>query len=146
MSNEAHISEPGSHDQSATQKTQCHAVSSNSKSKGIHSKPILINADQDIHSEHDNDQKYATDIVAGMSTLGIDTPSYLQQSLVDQHGSSVTRMYSYRTVVGEEEFSVGPQDLDLGSTPPQVEWSPTYAYNDGYSNGELAGIGSQFYG
>jgi hypothetical protein len=148
ISNQIRVSGPNSHHESASGKSyrkdsQPGTSGSTSKSEPLPSNALsnISNEDFDFHDY--NDQKYAAQVLSGTSSLGIDTPPYLQQALVDQHGSWSTREYLYSTIGGQLEFSVGSQYLDFGPTPPQDPWSSTYA-DDGYTNGDLAGIGAQF--
>jgi hypothetical protein len=150
ISNQARVSGTNSPHESAPGGTspkiaQAWASVSSAKSKPIHSNLIPIAADEDINFQHYNVQIYAEQVINGISSLGIDTPPYLQQALVDQHGVSTTREYSYSTVVRGMELSAGSQYLDLGPTTQQDQWPSTYVNNDGYSNGDLAGIGARFH-
>jgi hypothetical protein len=43
------------------------------------------------------------------------------------------------------EYPVGSQYLDFDPPPQQDQWPSTYPDNDGYANGDLAGIGAQFH-
>jgi hypothetical protein len=147
-SNQSPVSGPNSHHESASgksypQDSQSRTSGSSSKSQPPPSNPLPVISNENFNSQHYKVQTYATQVLSGTSSLGIDTPPYLQQALVDQHGSWSTREYSYSTIGGHLEFSVGPQCLDFGPTPPQDPWSSTYA-DDGYTNGDLAGIGAQF--
>jgi hypothetical protein len=150
ISNQTPVSGPNSHHESASGKSylegsQARTSGSSSKSQPLPSNALPFISNEDFNSHHYNVQKYATQVLSGTSSLGIDTSPYLQQALVDQHGSWSTREYSYSAIGGqlELEFSVGSQHLDFGPTPPQDPWSSTYA-DDGYRNGDLAGIGAQF--
>jgi hypothetical protein len=146
--NQAPVSGPNSRHESASGKSypedsQSRTSGSSSKFQPLSSNALPIISNEDFDSQHCKVQKYAAQILSGTSSLGIDTPPYLQQALVDQHGSWSTREYSYSTIGGQLEFSMESQYLDFGPTPPQDPWSPTYA-DDGYTNGDLAGIGAQF--
>ena len=148
ISNQTPVSGPNSHDESASGKSypedsQARTSGPSSKSEPLPSNPLPVISNEDFNAQHYNVQKYAAQVLSGTSSLGINTPPYLQQALVDQHGSWSTREYSYSTIGGQLEFSVGSQHLDFGPTPPQDPWSSIYA-DDGYTNGDLAGIGAQF--
>ncbi|KAF8846465.1 hypothetical protein BDZ45DRAFT_465107 [Acephala macrosclerotiorum] len=115
---------------------------SNPKSKLIHSNPSLI-ADEDTN--YCKFQAHTLQTLSGASSLAIDTPMYLRNVLAHQHGIQTTGIHSNSTVAGDHgRFSMNFQDLDLGSTPRQDQWSLKYAGNDEYSY-HLAGIRAQFH-
>ena len=151
VSNKAQASVTNTHHEQTAGKSslddfQVGKSASSAKSDPTLSNPIHITAREDVHSQDDNTQKYAASVMNGMSSLGIDIMPYLQQSLIDQHGHSVTGHYPYSTVVGGMEFSAESQHLDFGLTPQQDDLCLAYVDNDGYSNEDLAGIGAQFQG
>lgn len=150
-SDRARVSGTNSHHKSAPgwscpEDSQARTSGSSAKTLAVPSNPISITSKEDFNSEHYNIQKYATQVLSGISNLGIDTPPYLQQALMDQHGNWSTRECSYSTVGGQMDVFAGFQFLDFDTTPQQDQWSLTYAGNVGYTNGDLAGIGAQFHG
>jgi hypothetical protein len=94
-------------------------------------------------------QQYSTNVLSGCTRLGVEVPSSLRQTLIDQHGHSTVRQYSYSTVVAEPQYVLDIQYSVMDASTlarPDTNglFDCGYATSTENFQGNLVGIGAQF--
>ncbi|KAE9365905.1 hypothetical protein N431DRAFT_516801 [Stipitochalara longipes BDJ] len=96
-------------------------------------------------------QQYSTEVISGCTSLGVEVPTSMHQSLVDQHGYSTPGEFSYSTVMISPQYALDSQQVFVdGTAADRLYENDSFAYEYTWKKddlqGDLAGIGAQFEG